>query len=250
VSKGLSSGRAALRRAALAAATAGAILLQAAAATPAAAGDVRLPGIDVSHWQGAVDWSAVKADGIRFVFAKATQHTSFADSRYAENKAGAEAAGIAFGAYHFADPMGGTADAIAQADHFVDAADLRGRNLLPVLDMERDNGYSPRALRRWARAWLDRVEERLGVKAIIYTNYYFWRDELGDPQWFAQNGHVLWIARYGASEPLVPAANWAGHGWTIWQHTDEGRVGGIKGNVDRNWFDGTRLRSLKIKHNR
>jgi lysozyme len=208
----------------------------------------QLPGIDVSHWQGEIDWQAVKADGVRFVFAKATQNS--VDPRYAQNKAGAEAAGVPFGAYHFADPIGGTANAVAQADLFVDAADLRGRNLLPVLDFETDNGLSPRALRRWARAWLDRVEQRLGVKAIIYTNFYFWRDEVGNPSSFAEQGHPLWIARYDAPGPLVPADNWAGNGWTLWQHSSTGRVNGIEGDVDLDWLSGSSLAPLKIKNNR
>jgi lysozyme len=219
-----------------------------AVTSPANAGEPYMPGIDVSHWQGEVDWAAVKAHGIRFVFAKASQNV--ADHMYATNKAGAEAAGLAFGAYHFADPVAGTTSAIAQADLFIDTAGLRGRNLLPVLDFEKDNGLTPKQLRKWARAFLDRVEQRLGVKAIIYTNFYFWRDEVGDPTSFAMNGHRLWIARYGAPQPLVPADNWAGDGWTIWQYTDEGEVDGVEGNVDRNWFDGTSLASLKIKNNR
>jgi len=217
---------------------------------PALAAEPYLPGIDVSHWQGSINWAQVRGDGIRFAFAKATQGTTFVDDRYATNKAGATAQGIAFGAYHFAEPGGGASDAIAEADHFVDTASLGGKNLLPVLDLEKDYGLSPRALRRWAKAWLARVEARLGVKAIIYTNYFFWRDEVGDPTWFAEQGHPLWIARYGVLEPTVPAQNWAGDGWTVWQHTNKGSVSGIAGNVDRNWFDGTGLAPLKIKNSR
>jgi lysozyme len=217
---------------------------------PATAGIAYLPGIDVSHWQGNIDWAAVKADGIRFAFVKATEDDWFVDNRYVQNRDGADAAGIPVGAYHFAQPSASLSDAVAQADHFLDNAALKGRHLLPVLDLERHNDLSPRALRRWARAWLERVEDRLGVKAIVYTNYFFWRDELGDPVSFAQDGHRLWIARYGADQPTVPASNWAGRGWTIWQHTDEGHVNGVSGNVDRDWYNGTALGPLKIKNNR
>ncbi|HYI23739.1 MAG TPA: glycoside hydrolase family 25 protein [Candidatus Limnocylindrales bacterium] len=217
---------------------------------PAQAGVAYLPGIDISHWQGSVDWAQVKADGIRYVFAKVTEGNTFVDDRYALNKSGATAQGIAFGAYHFAQPGGGTADAIAEADHFIANAALGGKNLLPVLDMESHNDLSPKALRRWARAWLDRVEARLGVKAIIYTDFYFWRGEVGNPTSFAQAGHPLWIARYGASEPTVPAEEWAGEGWTLWQHTNKGSVAGIAGNVDLDWYAGTGLAPLKIKNNR
>jgi lysozyme len=217
---------------------------------PAQAGVAYLPGIDISHWQGEIDWAQVKADGIRFVFAKVTEGNAFVDDRYAANRAGATAQGIAFGAYHFAQPSGGTADAIAEADHYVDSAGLSGKNLLPVLDMERANGLSAKALRRWARAWLDRVEARLGVKAVIYTNFYFWRDEVGNPTSFAADGHRLWIARYGVAEPPIPADDWAGEGWTLWQHTDEGSVEGIAELVDLDWYAGSGLTPLKIKNNR
>ncbi len=208
------------------------------------------PGSTSRTGRASVDWARVKADGIRFVFAKVTEGNAFVDDRYAAYKAGATAQGIAFGAYHFAQPGGGTADAIAEADHFVDNATLGGTNLLPVLDLESDNGLTPKALRRWAKAWLDRVEARLGVEPIIYTDFFFWRDEVGNPTSFAEAGHPLWIARYGASEPTVPAQDWAGQGWTLWQHTNEGSVDGIAGDVDLDWYAGTGLAPLKIKNNR
>ena len=83
-----------------------------------------LPGIDVSHHQGLIDWSEVAGSGQRFAFAKATEGSTFVDPNYAFNKSEAEMAGILFGAYHFARPDGATNDAIVEADHFVDAAQL------------------------------------------------------------------------------------------------------------------------------
>lgn len=218
---------------------------------PATAATQYLDGIDVSHWQGDIDWGQVRQDGIRFAFIKATEGTTFVDNRYADNRAAAEAAGVIVGAYHFAQPGGGQGDAIAEADHYIDNAKLAGRNLLPVLDLERHNNLSPRALRRWAKAWLARVEASLGVKSLIYTSPSFWRDELGDPTWFAANGHRLWIAHWTTAEkPLTPAGNWGGNGWTVWQYTAQGSVNGIAGNVDRDRYAGTRLGPLKIKNNR
>ena len=172
---------------------------------PAQAGSAYLPGIDVSRWQGEIDWAKVNEHGIRFVFAKASQGNCGRPPGTPPTRLVRRRRAIAFGAYHFADPAGGTADAIAQADHFVDTAGLGGKNLLPVLDMERENGLSPKALRRWARAWLDRVEERLGVKAIIYTNYYFWRDEMGDP-------HIVRAERLPAVDSPLRGARAAGPG--------------------------------------
>lgn len=218
---------------------------------PATAAPQYIDGIDVSHWQGNIDWASVRQDNIQFAFIKATEGTTFVDNRYATNRAGAEAAGVLAGAYHFAQPGGGTADAIAEADHYIHTAGLAGRHMLPVLDLEEDNGLSTRALRRWARAWLARVEERLGVKSIIYTSPAFWHDHMGDSTWFAQDGHRLWIAHYTSDPaPLVPASNWAGKGWTIWQHSNRGSVDGIAGDVDLDRYVGTRLGPLKIRNNR
>src|SRR5436190_10905515 len=74
-------------------------------ATPArAVSGSTLPGIDVSHYNGTIDWFQVKDYGIKFVFAKASEGTTFVDDRYAEYRAGTSAAHIRFGAYHFARP--------------------------------------------------------------------------------------------------------------------------------------------------
>ena len=102
-----------------------------------------LPGIDVSHHQGLIDWSQVAGSGQRFAFAKATEGSTFVDPNYAFNKSEAEMSGVLFGAYHFARPDAATNDAIVEADHFVDVAQLEPGNLIPVLDIERTGG-SPR----------------------------------------------------------------------------------------------------------
>ena len=220
-----------------------------AAATPAAAGQTRARGIDVSHWQGAPDWVAVKADGVAFAFVKATEGQSMVDEQYAANRSNAAAAGVPMGAYHFARPGPGTDDAVNEADYFVDTAALTGRDLLPVLDLEDDGGLSAKQLRRWTKAWLARVRERLGVKPIIYTFPFFWQDEMGNSRWFADNGYRLWIAHWGKDQPRVPANGWGGRGWTIWQYDNCGSVEGIDGCVDRDVLAVT-VGSLRIRNNR
>jgi lysozyme len=206
-------------------------------------------GIDVSHWQGRIDWEEVAAAGVDFVFVKATQGTWFTDPRYAENRAAAERYGIRVGAYHFAEPGLAPGDAVREADHFLDTAQLKPRNLVPVLDLEIDRGLGPKALRRWAKAWFDRVEERLGVKGMIYTSPSFWKYHVEDSTWLAEQGYrVLWIAHYETERPMVPAQRWDGAGWTFWQWTQCGRVDGIVGCVDRNAFNGTALWRLKIRN--
>jgi len=209
-----------------------------------------LEGIDVSHWQGSPDWAAVKDDGKLFAVAKVTEGQTFVDSEYATNRAQADALGLPFTAYHFAQPDTTANDAVLEADHFLANAMLTGRHLVPVLDLESDNGLSPRKLRAWAKAWLARVNQRLGVKAIIYTSPAFWINEMGNSRWFADNGYRLWIAHHDAAQPTVPAANWGGRGWTIWQYSKTGSVSGINGNVDLDRYAGTSLGPLRIKNNR
>ncbi len=217
--------------------------------TPVAAAATYLNGIDVSHWQGQPDWAQVKADGVRFVFAKATEGRDFVDEQYAANMAGAGGQAIAFGAYHFARPDNTAGDAVAEADNFVDHAGLQGWHLLPVLDLEVNGGMSVKKLKAWTWAWLNRVEDRLGVKPMIYTSPSFWRDSMGNARGYADRGHRLWIAHWDAVQPSLPASNWGGRGWTFWQHTDNGSVAGIQGDVDQDRFKGTSLAPLKIKNN-
>jgi len=198
-----------------------------------------IPGIDVSHHQDLIDWPTVAASGKQFVFAKATEGRSFVDPMYAINKAGAEAAGLRFGAYHFAQPDAGPNDPVREADHFVDHALLGPGNLLPVLDIERTGGLSQAEVTEWILRWLARVTERLGVRPIVYTSPNGWEARTGDTTAVAAAGYtVLWVAHWGVANPRLPAEDWNGNGWTFWQYTSDGSVPGIEGRVDLNWYVG------------
>jgi GH25 family lysozyme M1 (1,4-beta-N-acetylmuramidase) len=188
-------------------------------------------GIDVSHWQGTIDWDQVASAGKTFAVAKATEGIGWEDDSYDANKAGASAAGLKFGAYHFARP--GTNDPVIEADWFVDVAGYEHGMLIPTLDLERSGGLGTAALTDWVKAWLQRVDQRLGVKAMIYTTPSFWRTYMGDSSWFVDNGYlVLWLAHWDVSDPSVPGSNWGGRSWTFWQYSSAGTVPGINGNVD------------------
>ena len=192
-------------------------------------------GIDVSHWQGTIDWAKVKAAGKTFAFAKATEGIGFEDSNYDVNKAGALAQGIKFGAYHFARP--GSNDPVREADWFVDTARVQHGMLIPVLDLELTGGLGTSALTSWVKAWLQRVDQRLGVKPMIYTSPSFWRNAMGDSRWFADNGYaMLWVAHWGVTSPSIPGSNWGGRSWTFWQYSSDGSVSGIAGRVDLNLY--------------
>ncbi len=116
--------------------------------------------------------------------------------------------------------------------------ELASGDLLPVLDVETPfTELNQRRLRLWIRAWLKKVRRKLGVKPMIYTNYSSWQ-ATGDTTRFARRGHKLWVANFGVRAPAVPAADWDGQGWTVWQFTSTGTVKGIEGAVDKNKLAG------------
>lgn len=235
--------RAALALAVLAAALTGGIATVASAAVRGS----RLQGIDVSHYQGTINWNSVHGAGIKFVFAKSTEGQTFNDPNYSTYRAGAKANGLVFGAYHFAEPDTSSNDAVIEADHMVSfAAPARG-DLIPVLDLEVSNGLSVSTLQTWVWSWLGEVQKKLGVKAIIYTSPSFWSTYMGNSTAYAAAGYtLLWIANWGVSKPSVPASNWDGHGWTFWQYTDCGNVSGVSGCVDRDRYHGTDLTRVEM----
>jgi GH25 family lysozyme M1 (1,4-beta-N-acetylmuramidase) len=211
-----------------------------AAPPPGAAGF--LEGIDVSHWQGTIDWQKVAASGKRFAIMKATQDTDFVDDKYAINRSRAAAAGVVTTAYHFAAPDTRPNDAISEADHFVNTAKLAAGDIVPALDLEQSGGLTTTQLTAWTKAFLDRVKSRLDVTPMVYTSPAFWRKYLADTTTIADSGYkILWIAHWGVSAPTVAAKNWGGQGWTFWQYSNCGNVPGISGCVDLDRFNGTDL---------
>lgn len=207
----------------------------------ARAAPARVPGIDVSKWQLAVDWGAVATTNIRFVIARSTIGDTAGtvlsvDPRYAEYVAGATANGLIVGAYHRANVGRQAGDARREADFFVDLSRIEPGDVLPVLDIEQAHDLSVAELREWVKTWVRRVVARSGVKPMIYTSPYFWRTYLGNATWFANRGYPLWIANWNVRAPDVPAGNWAGRGWTYWQWTSTGSVEGISTDVDRDRF--------------
>lgn len=208
----------------------------------------RLEGIDVSKWQGAIDYNQVRNSGRSFVIARAS-YGGLTDEWYTTNKANARAAGLAFGAYHFAYPDLNPTDALAieEADTFVNQMGIQSGMLIPALDLERCNSSLGSAgMIHWVQVWLDRVYSRTGARAMIYTSPNFWATCLGDTRWFADNGYpILWVAHWTtSSSPTVPAQNWGGRSWTFWQYTSSGSVPGVTGNVDLDRFNGTSLSSV------
>src|SRR5579884_707402 len=226
-----------------------AALLSASASQAATA---RAKGVDVSNNNGTINWTKVAGAGYRFAFGKATEGTSFTDKTYTTNRNGSEGAGLVFGAYHFARPAGGsaaaaTASAIRQANYFLTVAAPQPGELPPVLDLEVTGNLTTQRLLTWTLAWLGQIEARIGVEPFVYTSPLFWRGRLGDSPAAAAAGTGLWIAHWTAnSNPLVPAGNWNGGGWTFWQWTNCLSVPGINHCTDGDRMNGTKPASVAI----
>jgi GH25 family lysozyme M1 (1,4-beta-N-acetylmuramidase) len=197
-------------------------------------------GIDVSHWQGTIDWAKVAGAGKRFAIIKATDSTDYVDPMYATNHAQAKANGIWTGAYHFARPDATANDAAIEAAWFVAHANLGAGDLIPALDLEVSGGLSITGLQAWVMAFVGEVTAQTGVRPMIYTSPAFWKKYMGDTTALADAGYkTLWVAHWGVSAPTVPANNWGGNGWTFWQYTSDGTVPGITGRVDLDRYNGT-----------
>jgi lysozyme len=190
-------------------------------------------GIDVSHYQGTVDWSQVAGAGMAFAFVKATQGAAYVDPLFAQNWDGARAAGLLCGAYHFFQPGD---DPAAQAAHFLSVLGIPPGitgGLPPVLDVETLGSQTAVQVVEGVRTWLSTVEAAAGCTPIVYTSPHFWAT-LGTSDF---GGYPLWVAEYGVSTPKLPAG-WTS--WTFWQSSQSGQVAGVAGAVDLDVFQGSR----------
>ncbi len=192
-------------------------------------------GIDVSKWNGDIDWGKVKASGVSFAFIKATEGKDRFDNRFLEYWRGAHAARIAYAPYHFYY-FCSTPD--AQADWFIANVPKSAVALPPVLDVEW-NGESKTCTTRPSKAellpqlqrFLNRLEAHYGKRPIIYTSVDFHRDILVGE---FQNYH-FWVRSVAAH----PTETYADRRWAFWQYTSTGVIPGIKGDTDINVFAGS-----------
>jgi lysozyme len=187
-------------------------------------------GIDVSHFQGTIDWNAVAADGVAFAIARASDG-DLKDPEFGTNWQSIKDVGMLRGAYQFFRPGG---DPEEQARLFIDEVGVLGPGDLPgMIDVESTDRLLPSEIAANVATWVEMVSEATGRVPIIYTGSYFWNDNVQTDE-FADN--PLWVAHYTNSCPNVPDA-WPA--WTIWQYTAIGSVAGIGGNVPRNLFNGS-----------
>lgn len=197
-------------------------------------------GIDISMWQNGIDLSAVKAD---FVIVKATEGIGYVDKTCDKFFQKALSLGKKIGFYHFARPTKNN-DPVREADFFYENCKGYFGKAIPILDWEAENKQNV----AYAKAWLDRVYQRSGVKPVIYmsesvVNSYDWSS-------VANADYGLWVAKYRDNSPDYnynmanagsrPRVKWWKF-YCMWQWTSTGRLNGYSGNLDCNVFygDGT-----------
>lgn len=188
-------------------------------------------GIDVSQYQGVVQWDSVSTIGdgfpLDFIFIRATMGERDEDKRFAENWLHVGARNKLRGAYHYYRP---NENSIKQAQNFIKNVTLGPGDLPPVLDIEERPRSQPMdSLRVGLRRWITLVEQHYGTKPILYSGDSYFSDFL--EQEFSD--YVLWIANYNFWVE-TPKDH-----WHFWQFTERGRARGIKGPVDINMFKGT-----------
>lgn len=184
-------------------------------------------GIDVSHHQGPIDWTAVAADDVAFAYLKASEGGDHRDRRFAANWRAARAAGLKVGAYHFFTFCRPGAD---QARNFLAVVPALPDALPPAVDLEFGGNCAAAPteadLRRELAAFLSLVEARYGRPAVLYVT----------PDFHKAYGHVLPQRPLWKRKIVMPP--FGGRPWTFWQFHNRGRVEGITGPVDLNVFAG------------
>ena len=189
-------------------------------------------GVDVSRWQGEIDWPRAKASGVSFAYIKATEGGDVFDPMFENHWAGARRAGVRRGAYHyfyFCRP------AVDQAKWFIKHVARNNSDLPHVLDME----WNPRSptcrlkpegkkVRAEAKRFLDILEAHYGRRPIVYTTVDFYRETgIGD-----LSGTEFWLRSVAGH----PSKVYPGASWRFWQYSGTGLVPGVAGEVDLNVF--------------
>lgn len=196
--------------------------------------DFEVWGLDVSRHQRNINWEkVVEHEKPYFVFIKATEGTLIVDPTYERHRAELEQSGIPWGAYHF---FGHRTPGKEQARNFIRTAGLKKGNIIPVLDIEKHRFMTdPRRSVREAKAFCNEIRRYYGTNPIIYCSTNFYETYLKKD--FRAGSYILWIADYRGCPHLD---------WQIWQHTDSYSIPGIRGNVDRNVFEGSEQEFQKL----
>ena len=197
--------------------------------------DFSIHGIDVSKYQGDIDWSQVKASGVQFAWIKSTEGGDHVDEKFQQNWQNARAAGVPRGAYHF---VYWCRPPTEEMNWFKQNVPVEPDALPPVLDVEatptsqtcKRKLYRDEVLRDMRQMLAD-MERHYGKKPVIYTTVDFYQSIL-QPNEF--DDYQVWV-RSTKYPPHVPYGQ---RKWALWQYQSDAYIPGIKGKVDRNAFAG------------
>ena len=185
-------------------------------------------GIDVSEWQGDIDFARVKEAGIEVVYIRAGQGFSYEDAQFERNYEQAKRYGFKIGVYHYMTARS-VEDARTQARFFVSLISGKQIDCRPAMDFESFGSLSRSQINEIALAYMDEVKRLSGKEVVVYSNTY--------DATYVFNSEVarepLWVAQYGVSEPQ-DNRHW--ENWVGYQYSSTGRVSGINGNVDLDQF--------------
>ena len=196
-------------------------------------------GIDVSHFQGEIDWALVRDQGVSFAFINATEGLNHCDTMFYKNWKRIKQANLKRGAYHFFTPE---IDGAQQAQNFLMNVNLQNGDLPPLLDMEITEHANPEELVQRIQDWRRVVSTAFEAKPIIYTNLKsYFRFIAG-----RFDEYPVWIARYNEKVPDLGNNK----KWSFWQYDNNGKLKGIDQDVDLNAFQGSfaELDSLCLKN--
>ena len=190
-------------------------------------------GIDISHYQGKINWDKVKTSShpIEYVFVRATMGKNRKDSKFLENWKNAQKHNYVRGAYHYYRP---SENSTKQFNNFKSVVRLETGDFIPILDIEKESIFGRKNLRKGILNWLRLAEQAYGVKPMIYTGLSFYNHIL---KGYVDN-YPIWIAAYSGKH-RVKNTDWMFH-----QFTEKVIVNGIREYVDGNDFNGT-LEDLK-----
>ena len=185
-------------------------------------------GIDISEFQGEIDFEEVRRSGIEAVYIRVGAG-EYTDEYFAENYERAKAAGLKIGFYHYVTARS-VEEGRRQARFFASLAAGREPDMRLAMDFEYFGSLSVSQINAISEAYLDELTALTKREAVIYSDLSNARNIFSRA---LAEKYPLWAAQYGADEP---SANGKWREWVGFQYTDEGRVGGIYGNVDRNIF--------------
>lgn len=185
-------------------------------------------GIDISEFQGEIDFEEVRRSGIEAVYIRVGSG-EYTDEYFAENYERAKAAGLKIGFYHYVTARS-VDEGRRQARFFASLAAGREPDMRLAMDFEYFGSLSVSQINAISEAYLDELTALTRREAVIYSDLSNARNIFSRA---LAEKYPLWAAQYGADEP---SANGKWREWVGFQYTDEGRVGGIYGNVDRNIF--------------